>query len=259
MSWYQYDDRHETKASVQRDIERRKKRGEEFEQLTLTTKGANIASTFWGKAWCRQLQTYQDYESRLPRGRSYLRAGNVYNLTIEPGLITAIVAGSALYEVSVRIGSLLKSDWERLKEDCAGQVGSLLDLLAGRLGDGVLRTVTDPDCGLFPTSRELRFSCTCPDWADMCKHVAAVLYGVGAKLDTAPDLFFVLRSVDPSELLSGTAQEALGNVDSTDAALAGEDLSALFGIELAPDPPAEIPSPELLKPKGRKPRKRKDA
>lgn len=258
MSWYQYDDRRETKADVQRDIERRKERGEEFEQLALTAKGANIASTFWGRAWCRQLQTYQDYESRLPRGRSYLREGNVYNLTIEPGLITAIVAGSALYDVSVRIAALPKSDWEVLKEDCAGQVGSLLDLLAGRLGDNVLQTVTDPDRGLFPKSSDLRFSCTCPDWADMCKHVSAVLYGVGAKLDTAPDLFFVLRSVDPTELLSGTTQETLGTIDSTDAALVGEDLSALFGIELAPEPSTETPPTAPPKAKSRKPRKERE-
>jgi uncharacterized Zn finger protein len=232
MSWYSYEDAHKTKARVQRDIERRKKRGEEFDQLTLPTKGLKIATTFWGNAWCHQLETYHDYENRLPRGRSYLRQGNVYNLGIEPGLVTAIVAGSSLYEVGVRIEPLLKPDWERFKEDCAGQVGSLLDLLAGKLGDDVLCTITDPDRGLFPTSAEIRFSCTCPDHADMCKHVAAVLYGVGAKLDSAPDLFFVLRSVDPSELLSDTTKEVLGTMESTDATLAGEDLSVLFGIEL---------------------------
>lgn len=235
MSWYSYEDAHETKTSVQREIEKRIRRGEEFRQLTIPTKGVKIATTFWGQAWCNQLETYHDYENRLPRGRSYLRQGNVYNLEIEPGLVSAIVAGSSLYEVAVRITPLLKPDWERLKEDCAGQVGSLLDLLGGRLGDGVLRAITDPHRGLFPQSKEIRFSCTCPDHAEMCKHVAAALYGVGAKLDQAPDLFFVLRSVDPSELLSNTAKDALGALESVDEALAGEDLSALFGIELAAD------------------------
>lgn len=248
MSWYHYDDRRETKARVLLDIARRKKAGEEFQALTLSTSGHKIATTFWGKAWCNQLATYRDYENRLPRGRSYLRQGHVYNLAIEPGLVSAIVAGSSLYEVQVRIESLLKPDWSRLKEDCVGQVGSLLDLLGGKLGDGVLRTITDPTRGLFPKSKEMRFSCTCPDWADMCKHVAAVLYGVGAKLDAAPDLFFVLRSVDPSELLSGTAKETLGAMESADAALVGEDLSALFGIELAPAKQTE-PAPKAAKPK----------
>jgi uncharacterized Zn finger protein len=247
MPWYSYDDGRETKASVQREIERRRKRGEEFNQLTLPAKGLKIATTFWGKAWCNQLETYRDYESRLPRGRSYLRQGNVYNLEIEPGLVTAIVAGSSLYEVHVRIESLLKPDWERFKEGCAGQVLSLLDLLAGKLGDGVLRAITDLDRGLFPKSREIRFSCTCPDHADMCKHVAAVLYGVGARLDAAPEFFFVLRSVDPSELLAKTAQETLGHAHGVDEALAGEDLSALFGIELETGEagmPDEITSPK---------------
>jgi uncharacterized Zn finger protein len=236
MSWYSYDDGREAKASVQREIERRRKRGEAFNQLTLPTKCVKIATTFWGKAWCNQLETYHDYESRLPRGRSYLRQGNVYNLEIEPGLVTAMVAGSSLYEVRVRIESLLKPEWERFKEACAGQVLSLLDLLGGKLGDGILRAITDPEQGLFPKSKEIRFSCTCPDHADMCKHVAAVLYGVGAKLDTAPDLFFVLRSVDASELLTTTARDTLGKAHGVDDALAGEDLSALFGIELAPEP-----------------------
>src|SRR5688572_3338501 len=111
MSWHSYDDGRETKADVLREIERRKKRGEDFIQITLPTKSLRIATTFWGRAWCNQLETYRDYESRLPRGRSYLRQGNVYNLEIEPGLVTAIVAGSSLYEVRIRIESLLKPEW----------------------------------------------------------------------------------------------------------------------------------------------------
>jgi uncharacterized Zn finger protein len=255
MSWYSYDDGRETKAGVQHEIERRRKRGEPFNQLNLPTKGLKIATTFWGKAWCNQLETYRDYESRLPRGRSYLRQGNVYNLEIEPGFVTAIVAGSSLYEVGVRIESLLKTDWERFKQECAGQVLSLLDLLGGKLGEGVLRAITDPGRGLFPKSKEIRFSCTCPDHANMCKHVAAVLYGVAAKLDSAPDLFFVLRSVDPSELLGATAKHALNTLESADAALAGEDLGALFGIELADIPPIETPKSKSA-PRGKQNRRK---
>jgi uncharacterized Zn finger protein len=118
----------------------------------------------------------------------------------------------------------------------------------------VLRTISDPEHGLFPKPNEIRLSCTCPDWADMCKHVAAVLYGVGVRLDSAPDLFFVLRSVDPSELLSTAAHDALGNVDADDEALAGEDLSALFGIDLAP--PEEATAPDAKPRKPARPRKK---
>ncbi|HET6408132.1 MAG TPA: SWIM zinc finger family protein [Chthoniobacteraceae bacterium] len=235
MSWHSYEDARVTKADVQREIERRRKRGEAFDQLTLSAKGARVATTFWGAAWCHRLETYQDYENRLQRGRTYLRQGNVYDLEIKEGLISAVVAGAALYEVNVRIKPLSKEEWEQFKNDCAGKVSSLLDLLGGNLGEGVLTAITDFDRGLFPQSREIRFSCTCPDHAEMCKHAAAVLYGVGAKLDAAPELFFVLRSVDPTELLADTARQSIGAIIPPDDALAGEDLSTLFGIELAPD------------------------
>ncbi len=232
MSWYSYEEGRERKASLQREMDRRRNKGEIFEALTGPEGKRKLATTFWGKAWGDQLELHCDYEGRLPRGRSYLRQGQVYNLSIEPGLVTANVAGSSLYDVRVTITPLSGSVWNAIKTDCAGQVASLLDLLGGRLGDGVLRAITHPERGLFPKPREIRFSCSCPDWAEMCKHVAAVLYGVGVKLDTAPDLFFVLRSVDPSELLSNTAHETLQQAEVADAALAGEDLSALFGIDL---------------------------
>lgn len=231
MSWYSYGDAHEQKEGIRREIEKRKKRGEAFVQLDVSQKG-KLTRTFWGQQWCQHLEAYQDYENRLPRGRTYLRQGNVYNLTIEPGVITADVAGSSLYEVRITIKSLTSVAWQEFKDTCAGQVGSLLDLLSGKLGDGVLRAITDLDSGLFPHPDEIRVFCSCPDYADMCKHAAAVLYGVGVKLDTAPDLFFVLRSVDPSELLTATAQETLSQAQGVDPALAGEDLSALFGIDL---------------------------
>ena len=174
----------------------------------------------------------------MPRGRSYLRQGNVYNLAIEPGAVTATVAGSELYDVRVTIKPLAAATWKRLKADCAGQVTSLLDLLGGRLGEGVLRTIADPEHGLFPEPRDIRLVCSCPDAANMCKHVAAVLYGVGVQLDTKPELFFTLRSIDPAELLTTTAQEALAGAHGSDTALAGEDLSALFGIALSDETPA---------------------
>jgi uncharacterized Zn finger protein len=231
MAWNYYHDQDE-KARVQRDIERRRKRGEFFEALAAPAGNSKLVKAFWALSWCKHLESHSDYEHRLPRGRSYLRQGNVYNLAIEPGKVTAIVAGSELYEVCVTFEPLTAEAWNALKADCAGKVASLLDLLSGRLGDGVLRAISDPDRGLFPKPREIRLSCTCPDHADMCKHVAAVLYGVGVQLETKPELFFDLRSVDPAELLSTTASDTLAQAQGADAALAGEDLSALFGIDL---------------------------
>ena len=259
MSWYYYEDTREIKARRQREIEKRRKRGEKLVPLTVPEGSRKLAHTFWGKAWCEHLESHSDYEYRLPRGRSYLRQGNVYNLAIEPGVVTAEVAGSALYEVRVTIQPLAAKAWKALKKDCAGQVASLLDLLAGKLGDGMLRAVADPERGLFPKPKEIHLSCSCPDHADMCKHVAAVLYGVGVQLDTAPDLFFVLRSVDPSELLATTAYDTLTHAQSTDTALVGEDLSALFGIDLAaaePKPKKSLTKkPKASPPAAKKPRK----
>jgi uncharacterized Zn finger protein len=242
MAWDYYD-AEEQKDRVRMQIFKRTKAGERFECLSAPQGSKKLVQTFWGASWCKHLESHSDYEHRLPRGRSYLRQGNVYNLAIEAGRVTATVAGSRLYEVSVKIQPLAKAAWADLKAKCAGQVPSLLDLLSGRLGDGVLRAITDPEEGLFPKPREIRFSCTCPDHADMCKHVAAALYGVGVQLDAKPDLFFVLRSVDPSELLASAANETLAQAQQADAALQGEDLSALFGIELGTaQAPAEKPA-----------------
>jgi uncharacterized Zn finger protein len=258
MSWYEYDyyDARERKADVQRKIEKLRKRGEKFEALAAPAGSRKLATTFWGKAWCEHLEKHKDYEHRLPRGRSYLRQGNVYNLAIEPGAVTATVAGSELYDVRITIKPLAPARWKSLKADCAGQVTSLLDLLGGRLGEGVLRTIADPEHGLFPEPREIRLVCSCPDAANMCKHVAAVLYGVGVQLDTRPELFFTLRSIDPAELLTTTAQEALADAHGTDAALAREDLSALFGIALSDEPPPPTPEP-AKSPKGARPKAKK--
>ena len=248
MSWYYHSDAAEAKARIKKEIAKRQKRGEPFQVLEAPSGNTKLVKTFWGKAWNDNLESYRDYEYRLPRGRSYLRQGNVYDLTIEPGVITATVAGAELYEVIIKIAPLPESHWDDIKSQCAGQVQSMLDLLAGKLGDGVLRIITDPDSGLFPKPKEIRFSCSCPDHADMCKHVAASLYGVGVKLDTQPDLFFVVRSVDPTELLaSAPLTEDIGNQPS----LADEDLSALFGIEIDDTPPHSEPEsvPEKAKKK----------
>lgn len=232
MAW-DFDEVQEQKARVQRDIAKRVGRGEVFDKLEVPQGSKKLATTFWGKAWCDHLQSYQEYDHRLPRGRSYLRQGNVYQLKIGPGLVSAMVAGSELYETSVHIKPLATEVWQDVVEACAGQVGSMLDLLAGKLGDGVLRVLTDPEAGIFPQSKEIRFDCSCPDHADMCKHVAAVLYGVGVLLDAQPELFFTLRSVDGAELLATSREEMVQDLTvESEGGLEGEDLSALFGIDL---------------------------
>jgi uncharacterized Zn finger protein len=242
MSW-DYEEAQERKERLQREIAKRQKRGEKFEALPAPAGQKKLSTTFWGQAWCRNLESYQVYESRLPRGRSYLRQGKVYNLEIEPGKLSAVVAGSELYDTSITIKPLPKEQWQQIVESSAGQVGSMLDLLAGKLGDGLMKVLTDPDGGLFPKPKEIRFNCSCPDHADMCKHVSAVLYGVGVLLDTKPELLFTLRGVDQAELLSNASSAAITDLSAETGDLAGVDLSAIFGIDLGTELTIEEPPP----------------
>ena len=142
------------------------------------------------------------FESRLPRGRSYVRNGSVVDLKIATGEVAAMVSGSELYQIKITISPVAEKRWRAICRDCAGTIDSLVELLQGRLAKGVMDRVCREGDGLFPSPSEIKLSCSCPDWADMCKHVAAALYGVGARLDEKPQLLFVLRGVDESELLA---------------------------------------------------------
>lgn len=225
--------------------------------------GRNIAESFWGKAWCDNLESYQDYENRLPRGRTYLRNGSVIDLRIEAGKVTARVQGSSLYNVEVKVNALAAKRWEDLKGRCAGRVDSVVALLAGKLPDTVMSAVTCRKSGLFPEPSAISLSCSCPDWADMCKHVAAALYGIGTRLDAEPELLFVLRGVSSGHLVQAAAREMTAAAAAQNAAteLAGEDLGALFGIELATsdDGGAALPAKTVKKKASRKPRPRAQA
>src|SRR6266446_670722 len=164
--------------------------------------GRTVAATFWGKAWCENLERYSDFENRLPRGRTYVRNGSVIDLQIAPGEIKALVSGSEIYKVKVRVAPVAKARWESICKDCAGAIDSLIELLQGRFSKGVMERVCQQKTGLFPSPAEIKLACSCPDWADMCKHVAAVLYGIGARLDQQPELLFRLNQVDEKEMIA---------------------------------------------------------
>jgi uncharacterized Zn finger protein len=196
--------------------------------------GRSIARSFWGKAWCENLESYSDYANRLPRGRTYVRNGSVVDFQILPGEIRALVSGSDLYRITIKIQPVKKVEWKALKTDCAGRVSSLIDLLQGKLSAQVMEIMTRRETGLFPRPVEIDLSCSCPDWAGMCKHVAATLYAVGARLDQSPELLFVLRGADHLELVTEATESVIMGVSSADgsAILAGEDLEEVFGIEI---------------------------
>ncbi len=197
--------------------------------------GTKIARTFWGLAWCDNLERYSDYANRLPRGRTYVRNGSVVDLQIENGKIKALVAGSDVYTVTITIDTLKAPSWKKIKTDCSQSIASLIDLLQGKFDQGVMERLTQRDGGLFPKPGEIKMRCSCPDSAWLCKHLAAVMYGVGARLDLSPELLFTLRAVDHLELI-GQAVTA-DNLDKTLGAgqqtgLADSDLGELFGIEI---------------------------
>ncbi len=210
--------------------------------------GRTIARTFWGKAWCENLERYSDYSNRLPRGRTYVRNGSVVDLTLSPGKVAARVSGSQLYQVAIEVTPLSKAHWKALCKDCAGGIDSVVELLQGRFARGVMERLCRPKTGLFPAPAEIRFSCTCPDWASMCKHVAATLYGVGARLDERPELFFALRQVEEKDLIAEAGDAlALPRVGpASNKLLAAANLSELFGLELGSAEPT--PGPRKRKP-----------
>lgn len=221
----------ERRRKADRKRVQRRDPGRDIEPVEV--QGRNIAQTFWGKAWCQNLETYSDYANRLPRGRTYARNGSILDLQIVEGRINALVSGSQLYDVIIQIETLSDERWSVIREDCAGQIDSLVELLQGRVSTGVMEVVTRAEDGLFPSPREIHLYCSCPDWATMCKHVAAVLYGVGNRLDHAPEMLFSLRGVDPNamvvqaiELGVGSPRVARGRVLDVD------DLSSVFGVDI---------------------------
>jgi uncharacterized Zn finger protein len=211
--------------------------------------GRTLARTWWGKSWNRNLEQYADYANRIGRGRSYVRHGAVLDLQITPGTITALVAGSAgpPYRVTITIQPIPKKQWRHIQARCKDQMDSLKQLLAGRFPETLEAVFTQKGKGLFPAPEEISLDCSCPDWAVMCKHVAAVLYGVGARLDQDPSLFFVLRKADVKDLVSETVnagkKELLTRSRQKSSRIMEDqaDLSGLFGIDLDGGAASDIP------------------
>ncbi len=233
--WGRYTSVEERKRRAAREVEKLRKKGHPASPVTV--EGRTIARTFWGKAWCDNLERYSDFENRLPRGRSYARNGLVISLDIAQGGVKALVCGSSIYKVAVNVTPVTKTRWRSICQDCAGSIDSLVELLQGRFSKGVMERICLQKTGLFPSPDEIEFSCSCPDWAYMCKHVAAVLYGIGARLDKQPELLFKLREVDQNELIAKAGKELplSGKEPSAERILGRDDLSELFGLDLIQD------------------------
>ena len=216
--------------NARREMEKLRRAGRTIRPVE-AMEGRVIARSFWGQRWCAHLESFSDFANRLPRGRRYVRNGFVCHLEVKTGRIEAMVAGTEIYEVTIEVGKLPGATWDSVRQRCSGQIGSLLELLEGRLSQSVMGVVADRETGLFPKPGEIRLRCSCPDWARMCKHVAAALYGVGARLDDEPEALFRLRGVDSAELI--TADLALpGEAGGGGDTLAEDELAGIFGVEL---------------------------
>jgi uncharacterized Zn finger protein len=242
-------------------MEKLRKKGATISPVKLASK--TIATTFWGKAWCDNLESYHDYDNRLPRGRTYVRNGSVVDLQITPRQVTAMVSGSSIYKVKITIGEVAKTQWAAICSDCSSGINSLVELLQGQLSQGVMERICRQGAGLFPKPAEIKFACSCPDHASLCKHIAATLYGVGARLDLTPELLFTLRAVNENDLVANVGKvlplskksPAAGKVLETD------DMAALFGLDMddAAMPTAVIPTPPVAMVRTARPAKSKVA
>ncbi len=197
--------------------------------LPVTVKShRKICQNYWGEAWCRYVSVYDDYGYRLGPGRSYVRAGAVVHLEIEQGKVSAKVLGSSLYEVEIDVSPLDKDSLKEMLSDEVTGISSMVDLLEGKIPDSMSQSLLCPEGGLFPQSTDIKFSCTCTDYATMCKHVGATLYGIGVRFDEDPHLFFHLRGVDPRILVQkGVAENSLQESNSENH----QELGELFGID----------------------------
>ena len=209
-----------TEEELQRNAaataQKARKKGQRLTPVFIS--GRKIAKSWWGQAWCDNLKRYADYETRLPRGQRYVRSGAVVDLQIQKGRILARVQGSRKipYKVEIRISPLSQEHCDEIMERCGSRADSLESLLSGSFPEP-LKDVFLGDRGLFPKPREISFGCSCPDWAMMCKHVAAALYGVGARLDEDPLVFFTLRGIDTDHFvdvaIANHIERMLANAD----------------------------------------------
>lgn len=245
------------RAKAEKQLQQMQKKNPLLKPVILA--GNTLASTWWGKSWNSNLERYADYSNRIGRGRSYVRNRAVLDLQLASGKVTALVQGSMAqpYKIAITIGALSAANWSSIRQACEGRLDSLSELLAGKFPQALKDLFFEKGAGLFPAPHDIHFDCSCPDWASMCKHIAAALYGVGARLDEDPALFFTLRGINIDDLitqtLTDTAQTLLGKAERQSRNILQDvDLGEVFGIQLddlavpVPDLPA-VPRPTARK------------
>lgn len=223
------------KKNADESIKKQQKKGKELHPIFI--KGRAITKTWWGNAWCENLEKYADYGSRLDRGKRYVRTGTVVDLQIRKGKIEAKVQGrrKTPYKVEIRISPLNQEHCQQIVDRCSEKIENMEELLSGNFPIAMKEVFTS-EGGLFPKPSEISFNCSCPDWALMCKHVAAALYGVGVRLDENPALFFELRGINMEKFIDvaveNRVESMLENAKKPSKRIMDDsvDINSLFGV-----------------------------
>ena len=224
-------------SELKKNIEKSLANDKEYEPICVESSSRKkICTSWWGEAWCKNLERYADYDSRIGRGRSYVRNGAVIDLKIKGGKINARVQGSRSkpYKIKINIDALSEKQRIKIEKQASGKIQDLESLIYGNFPED-LKELFFQKGGLFPSPEEIHFDCTCPDWADMCKHVAAALYGVGVRLDSNPLYFFQMRGIDiesfVDKVVAGKVQSMLDNADKeSPRILKDADLLQIFNL-----------------------------
>lgn len=238
MGYYgfqRYESAAEKKAKANNSLAKMKKKNPDIEPVII--EGRTLAKNWWGKSWNINLESYADYSNRIERGKSYVRNNAVVDLKIFKGKVIAKVQGSRVkpYDVEISIDALNSKKWDHVTELCNNRIDSLEQLIEGKFPKELEVLFTDKKYGMFPSPKEIHFACSCPDWAYMCKHVAAALYGIGARLDNDPMLFFALRDIDGQMLIRKSMERKLENMlknagKKSKREIAAKDISDIFGL-----------------------------
>jgi uncharacterized Zn finger protein len=238
MGYYgfpRYESVAEKKAKASRSLAKMKKKNPDIEPVII--EGRTLVKSWWGKSWNINLESYADYSNRIERGKRYVRNNAVLDLKISKGKVIAKVQGSRVkpYDVEISIDALDNKKWEQVTELCNHRIDSLEQLIEGKFPKELEILFTDKKYGMFPSPKEIHFACSCPDWAYMCKHVAATLYGIGARLDNDPMLFFALRDIDGQMLIRKSMERKLESMlknagKKSKREIAAKDISDIFGL-----------------------------
>lgn len=234
--WPKYVSVAEKKQKAEISLAKLRKKNPNIQPIII--EGRTIAKSWWGKAWNENLESYADYSNRIGRGRSYVRNGAVLDLQISKGKVEAQIQGSASkpYKITVKIDELSQKKWEQITKLCNNRIGTMEQLAEGKFPGELEELLKEQKYGLFPSPEEIHFDCSCPDWAHMCKHVAAALYGIGARLDQEPLLFFELRGIDGTQLIKKTMESKVESMlknagKKSKREIPKSELQELFGME----------------------------